>query len=180
MQTILTRTDLSRLSIGYSRPDGTNVRHTFHNNGQGELVSDSGTTAPSPILQPVEPDGTDSHPNEPLPPPPPTLELDNVIVWNPSAAEFFAEHGPTPIAEVDFMNLSANILKLVRQYMERVEDEEHPAEGIQKGFTPLELGNRRRAAHNKLMQELTKEGISFPDRSDVTDFARKCDQWLRD
>ena len=91
MHTLLAPTNLSRLSIGSTDANGQHTIRRFVNNGQGEL-----------ILQPVEPDGTDALDNRPGDPPaPPTLDLDNVIVWNPSAAEFFAQHPQhmTPIQE---------------------------------------------------------------------------------
>lgn len=201
--TQLARTNLSRLSIGVTRPDGTRVTHRFQNMDG--------------ILQPVEPDGTDSIPNEPAPPAPPTLRLDAVLAVDfahlVSAAlsaarsldRFLQLNDPTgadvkalerlrtaltpfepdrsqtrPLAEVAPMNLSALALKLVTQYLDRIADEEHPAEGIQKGFTPRELGIRRKVAHDKLMAQLRAEGIQFSDRSAVTEFAKRCDQWLRE
>lgn len=161
---------LARLTIGHFQSDGTHIIRTFAGDGQGKLVEQS------PILQPVEPDGTDALDNRPGGPTP--TDHDNVIVWNPSAAAWFAQHPQhmTPIQEVDFMNISAAALKLVAQYLERIADEEHPHAGIQKGYTPRELGIRRKVAHDKLMAQLRADGIQFTDRTDVTEFARRCDK----
>lgn len=106
------------------------------------------------------------------------------IIWYPEATEWFARHTPKPILlpiqEVNPMDISATALKLVMQYLERINDEEHPAQAADKGFTPRELGTRRKVAHDKLMQQLASEGILFTDRIQVTDFAKRCDAWLRD
>lgn len=167
MQTILTPTNLSRLSIGYTDANGQHTVRRFVNNGQGEL-----------ILQPVEPDGDDSHPNEPLPPPPPTLELDNVIVWSPAAAAFFATHGPTPIAEVQPMSLSAAAIRLAHRYMNIVNKYENEFDSC--GYTPRELELVRTRAHNELIEQLRAEGVDVSDRLSTTVLAEKIVAWLRD
>lgn len=73
--THLARTNLSRLTIGVTDARGNHTRRAFTNDGSGHLIEQ-----PVPILQPVEPDGTDSVPNEPPPLPTPALRLDTVRV----------------------------------------------------------------------------------------------------
>lgn len=89
----------------------------------------------------------------------------------------------TPIkqlTEIPMAFFSSTIAKLSKKYDEMVWDDEHPSEGIKKGFTPLELGNRRRKAHNDLMAQLEKEGYAFKDRAQVTEWNNKYQQWVRD
>jgi hypothetical protein len=79
-----------------------------------------------------------------------------------------------------FMSLSALAVKLALAYLERVNDQEFPAVGTQKGFTVQELDARRRLAHNRLIEQLKKEGIDVSDRAAVTEFAKLLDKWLRE
>jgi|GEM_PF-6232499 hypothetical protein len=89
---------------------------------------------------------------------------------------------PTPLIPIEevFMSLSALVAKLARQYIERVNDQEFPAAGVEKGFSVQELDARRRLAHNKLMEQLAAEGFDVSDRAAVTEFAKKFDRWMRE
>lgn len=108
--------------------------------------------------------------------------------WEHFGTEHY-EHVAKPITtnalilpnEVVMEKLSSTAIKLALQYMERVEDEEHPRDAMeQKGYTPLELGTRRRVAHNKLMAELVALGIDVSNRSAITELARLVERWIRE
>lgn len=85
-----THLSLKRLHVGRTYPDGTREDHHFVNNGSGEL-----------ILQPVEPDGTDSIPNEPPPLTPPVLSTEPGLepVNDPPALVL------EPVRITDFVNV---------------------------------------------------------------------------
>lgn len=64
MQTLLAPHNLSRITFGHVRPDGTRVDKTFFNNGAGELVEQPAPIT-SAMLSGIESDGSDAHDNRP-------------------------------------------------------------------------------------------------------------------
>lgn len=87
---------------------------------------------------------------------------------------------PKAMVREDVMSLSMRARELMAIYMVAVEHEEHPAEYRDLGYTPHELGLIRRKAHEKLMQQLRKEGIDCSDRAAITEMARRAEQWFRE
>lgn len=91
-----------------------------------------------------------------------------------------APKSPKTMMREDVMSLSMRARELMAIYMVAVEHEEHPAEYRDLGYTPRELGLIRRRAHEKLMQQLRKEGIDCSDRAAITEMARRAEQWFRE
>lgn len=88
---------------------------------------------------------------------------------------------PIPLQEAKMACFSALIAKLSAKYAKTIEDEEHPREAMARtGYTDVELGARRRKAHNDLMDALAKEGYVFKDRGEVTEWNNKFQMWMRD
>lgn len=75
--------------------------------------------------------------------------------------------------------VSAKTAQLAYKYWQTIEDEEHPYEASQKGFTARELGTRRTVAHDALMTQLRKEGFTFRERGDVTEWTQQFVRWVR-
>lgn len=77
------------------------------------------------------------------------------------------------------MDISGETARLAIFYWKTAQDEEHPREaGAKLGFTPLELGNRRRKAHDALMTQLRAERFVFPDRASVTEWTEQFIKWI--
>jgi hypothetical protein len=92
-----------------------------------------------------------------------------------------AVKAPSAVTENDFMDFSPELVQLLREYIERVEQEENPREAMERlGFTARELGLRRTKAHNALMRELARAGIDISDRAAITELARRFDKWMRE
>lgn len=85
---------------------------------------------------------------------------------------------PKNITGEQFKMFSAIARLLMRDYIDKVNDQENPHVSTQKGFTTTELDARRTRAHNKLMQQLAQEGIDTTDRSAITEMAKRYERWM--
>lgn len=80
--------------------------------------------------------------------------------------------------EVNIMSLDAETIRLTKDYLRKVHDEEYPREASERlGMTPVELGARRRTAHNKLIEHLSRQGVNTADRAAITELAYRVDRW---
>lgn len=77
------------------------------------------------------------------------------------------------------MDVSGEVARLAIKYYHTIVDEENPRDAMERyGYTPRELGLRRRKAHDALMERLTKERFAFNERGDVTEWTRQFVRWL--